>query len=98
MHVAGSISYNHKGALIFYNDPKEPSEKVVKPYKPRKSKYESDEEFRIRIEAWEREQPEVELMPRGNAMSQEFYAREVLPRHIKEIKTLEERLQRQIYL
>ena len=31
-------------------------------------------------------------------MSQEFYAREVLPRHIKEIKTLEERLQRQIYL
>jgi hypothetical protein len=91
VHVAGGISYNHKGPLIFYKDPQEPSEKTGKPRKPRKSKYESDIEFRSRLETWEQEQPEIEIIPKGNAMSQVFYAEKVLPVHIKEIRTLEQR-------
>ena len=46
LHVAGGISYNHKGPLQFYKDPSEPSElKVARRTKPRKSKYETQEHF-----------------------------------------------------
>jgi hypothetical protein len=34
VHVAAGISYNHKGPIIFYNDPAEPNIKL--PYKPRR--------------------------------------------------------------
>jgi hypothetical protein len=31
---SAGITYNYKGKLIFYKDPKEPLEKSYKPYKP----------------------------------------------------------------
>ena len=53
IHVAAGVSYNHKGPLIFYKDPKEPSQKTYKPRKPRKTMYQSDEEHRQEVAAWE---------------------------------------------
>ncbi|KAF2420199.1 hypothetical protein EJ08DRAFT_683420 [Tothia fuscella] len=38
VYCTAGISYYHKGALIFYKDPKEPAQKVYKPTRPRKSK------------------------------------------------------------
>jgi transposase len=44
IHVAAGISYDHKGAFVFYNDPDEPSEpKAYKPRRPRHGKYQSQE-------------------------------------------------------
>jgi hypothetical protein len=51
--------------------------------------YQSDEQYKERVEAWEASQPEVEVTPKGNAVSQEFYTRDVLPKHITEIQALE---------
>ncbi|KAF1982209.1 hypothetical protein K402DRAFT_340853, partial [Aulographum hederae CBS 113979] len=98
VHVAAGVSYNHKGPLIFYKDPKEPTEKTYKPRKPRKTMYQTEEQFQHEIQQWERQQPEAEVIPKGNAMSQEFYAKEVLPKHITEIRALQERFKRPIYL
>ncbi|KAF1988676.1 hypothetical protein K402DRAFT_391902, partial [Aulographum hederae CBS 113979] len=94
IHCAAGVSYNHKGPLIFYKDPKEPSEKTYKPRKPRKTMYQTQEQYQKEVEKWEAAQPEAEVIPKGNAMSQEFYAREILPKHIKEIKALEEHYHR----
>ena len=39
LYCAGFVTYNYKGPLTFYKDPKEPSEKSYKPRKPRKTMY-----------------------------------------------------------
>jgi len=91
VHCAGEVTYNYKGPLRFYKDPKEPSQKSYAPRKPRKSKYETVAQHQERVQQWERSQPQAIVLPRGNSMSQEFYAREILPKHIEQIKALEER-------
>jgi hypothetical protein len=55
IHVAAGVLYNYKGPLIFYKDPKEPSEKVVRPWKPRKYKYKTIEDFQEQMRQWELE-------------------------------------------
>jgi hypothetical protein len=40
----------------------------------------------------------VEILQKGNAMSQEFYAKEVLPKHIEKIKELEAHHKRKMWL
>jgi hypothetical protein len=100
IHVAAGISYNHKGAFLFYNDPAEPGPKeyVYKHARPRKSKYESQEEHEECVRRWEaRQPPEVDVRPKGNSMTQLFYSEQVLPHHIEHIKQLEARYSRQIY-
>ena len=76
---------------MFYKDPKEPSEKSYKPRKPRKTMYQTDEQHQQAVQEWEQSQPQAAVIPKGNSMSQEFYAREILPQYIQEIKALEER-------
>ncbi len=83
IHVAAGISYNRKGPLIFYKDPKDPSEKVRKAAPPRKSKYESDEQYDARYKVFNDTQPKEDTTPKGNCMTQVFYAKEVLPKHIE---------------
>jgi hypothetical protein len=91
VHCAALVTYNFKGKLMFYKDPKEPSEKTYKPRKPRKTMYQTDKQHQQAVQEWERSQPQAAVIPKGNAMSQEFYAREILPQYIQEMKTLEER-------
>jgi transposase len=98
LHVAVGVSYNHKRPLIFYKDPQEPLEKVRKPSPPRKSKYETQEQFKARLKVFEDTQPKEDTTPKGNCMTQVFYARQVLPEHIKQIKLLEERHNHRYYL
>ena len=40
----------------------------------------------------------VNVILKGNAMSQEFYAREILPQYIQEMKALEERYHYRFWL
>ena len=91
VHCAALVTYNFKGKLMFYKDPKEPSEKSYKPRKPRKTMYQTDEQHQQAVQEWEQSQPQAAVIPKGNSMSQEFYAREILPQYIQEIKALEER-------
>lgn len=79
VHVADGVSYNQKGPLSFYSDPKEPGPKVYKPGKPRRSS----------VEAWQsKPEHEVVVQWKDNSMMQEFYAQSILPGHIKHIKWL----------
>jgi hypothetical protein len=57
LHYAGFITYNYKGPLTFYKDPKEPSKKSYKPRKPRKTMYQTDKQHQQAIQEWERSQP-----------------------------------------
>jgi hypothetical protein len=98
VHCAAGISYNHKERLIFYKDPKEPTEKAYRPRKPRKTMYQSEEQYQKQVKAWEAAQLAAEVIPKRNAISQDFYAREILPQHIEEIKALEERYHHRFYL
>jgi hypothetical protein len=91
VHVAAGISYNHKGPLIFYKDPVEPSEKQRKPAPPRKSKYETQSDYEGRVKAFQDTQPKEDTTPKGNCMTQVFYAKNILPQHIKQIQALEAR-------
>jgi hypothetical protein len=96
VHCAGLITYNHKGKLLFYKDPKEPTEKL--PRKLRRTMYQTDTEYQQVIQAWERSRVPVDIIPKGNVMSQEFYAREILPQYIQEVKALEERYHHRFWL
>jgi transposase len=98
IHLAAGISYNHKGPLIFYNDPQEPSEHIYKPSRPRKSSVETDEQHQQAVEQWQQTTEHgAEIKPRGNAMTQIFYAINVLPHHIKHIQWLKEKYKHEIW-
>jgi hypothetical protein len=60
--------------------------------------YQTDEDYQKEVEAWEVSQPKAEVIPKGNTISQEFYAKEILPKHIEEIRALEKRLKHRYYL
>jgi hypothetical protein len=47
--------------------------------------YQTQQQYEEEAEAWKKAQPEGEVIPKGNAMSQDFYAKEVLPKHIEVI-------------
>jgi DDE superfamily endonuclease len=101
LHVAASVSYNHKGIFLFYNDPDD-KPKLRKPRGPRRSKYESEEQFQQRKCDFEASlghplKPQ-DIPPKGNSMTQKFYAKEVLPKHIKHTKWLEAKYKRKFYL
>jgi hypothetical protein len=91
VHVAAGISYNYKGPLIFYKDPKEPGRQPYKPRQPRKSLVQTNAEYQQQVQAWKADQAlSVEVTPKGNAMSQAFYTEHVLPHHIKHIQKIQE--------
>ena len=53
--------------------------------------YQTDTEYQQVVQDWEQSQVPVDIILKGNAMSQEFSTREILPQYIQEIKALEER-------
>jgi len=93
LHVAAGICYDHKGEIIFYNDPEDPGEaRQRRAPHPRKSKFETEEQYRFRVEDWRASLPHIsEVKGGGNSMTQKYYAEQVLPKHIETIKRLEER-------
>jgi hypothetical protein len=52
----------------------------MKPTKPQRSKYKSDDEYQVRILEWEVSiGHEKEVRPKGNAMTQKYYYEHFLP-------------------
>ncbi|KAF1813236.1 hypothetical protein P152DRAFT_457597, partial [Eremomyces bilateralis CBS 781.70] len=100
VHVASGVSYDHKGPLVFYNDPACPTvPKSYRPRAPRRSSIESEEQHaeNVRIFREAADRPEVESKPKGNSMGQRFYLEEVLPHHIKHLKWLEGKYNRKFF-
>lgn len=93
LHVAAGICYDHKGEIIFYNDPMDPGEvRQRRAPHPRKSSVETEAEYRQRVDDWRASQPHpLEVKGGGNSMTQKYYAEHILPKHIEIIRSLEQR-------
>ncbi|QDS69860.1 hypothetical protein FKW77_000373 [Venturia effusa] len=99
LHVSGGICYNKKGNLQFYKDPVEPSEKVRRQIKePKQLKYELDSVYQARLKVWQDLKAKENETPKGNCMTQVFYAKTILPQHITAIQALEKRHKRKYWL
>jgi len=95
------VSYDSKGPLIFYNDPADPTApKPYRPRAPRRSSVETVEQHTAAVDTFRTEAggPDIEMKPKGNAMSMKFYVKNVLPKHIEHIHRLEARAGRTILL
>jgi hypothetical protein len=90
LHVAAWVNWHEKAEkLEFYNDEDSYIERPKRPPKPRRTMYESDEEFNTRILEWKASLPhEKEVKPKGNAMTQKYYTKRLLPVYIKAIQAL----------
>ena len=87
LHFAGWVNWYEKcKKLEFYNDEEEFIQRPKRPPKPRRSKYQSEEEYIRRVAKWEAKLPhEQVVILRGNAMTQKYYAERILPVYIKAI-------------
>lgn len=82
LHFAGWVSYAYKiRRLIQYNDEGVRVEKPQNPRtRPRGKKGESEEDLARRIREWEAKDPhEVVIIPKRNAMTQEYFCETILP-------------------
>ena len=91
VHVAASVSYHHKSELTFYNDENDNAvnqvQKPKKPRKPVKRKRENDEMYERRLVEWEASLPhDVEVKPKVNSMTQQYYRDKILPIWLREIE------------
>lgn len=98
VHFAAGISYDYKGPLIFYHDPPEPHGRLYGSRRPRRSSVQTKEEYKEVLEAWHKMMKLQGLIePRGNSMTMDEYANEVLPHHIQHIHKLEAKYKQPIY-
>lgn len=97
LHVAGWVSWNEKcEKLIFYHDEHEQEQHIEQPLrdpKPRRRPTtESEEEYKQRVLEWEASKPHpVEVKPKGNSMTQIYYADNILPVYISAYEDLEKK-------
>jgi hypothetical protein len=96
VHVAAGISYNYKGVFQFYKDP--PERRIQgDPIKPRRSRFQSEDQYLTELRAWEALRADTDPIPGGNSMNQLFYTRHVLVHHINHIQSIKKRLNHEIY-
>ena len=84
LHIAGWVTYDDKiKNLIFYNERTEKTIQPKPPPKPRKSKYITEDEYAEQIKEWQAKLPPKEdIKPKGNAMTQDYYTKHILPHYI----------------
>lgn len=87
LYIAAWINwYGKADKLEFYNDESDSIIKPQRPLKPRKTMYESAEEYQGRILEWEAFlSHEKEVKPKGNSMTQLYYCQRLLPVYIEAI-------------
>ncbi|KAF1812305.1 hypothetical protein P152DRAFT_397592 [Eremomyces bilateralis CBS 781.70] len=87
LHIAASCNWYSKSSLKFYHDKSEDPPKPQKPGKPRQKQTETDEQFSQRLQDWKAKLPhKVEVKQKGNSMTQEYYAKHILPANIARIE------------
>jgi transposase len=90
LYFAAWINWHAKAEqLEFYNDENTYTEKPKRPPKPRKTMYESLEDYNTRVLQWEAAKPhDKDVKPKGNAMTQLYYIKRLLPSYITAIQKL----------
>ena len=101
LHIAAWASYESKGPLIFYNESQAmPDIEIhqIRGRKPRKSKYQTDEEYHMEVDKWKASQSkEVDISkPKGNAMINQYYTDNILPYYMNVVNEKRIRLGRGI--
>jgi hypothetical protein len=78
--------------LEFYNNEKDKVERPPIPPKPRRRPTtETEEEWRRRLVEWEALKPyDVEVTVKGNAITQKYYVKRLLPTYVAAIKSIRE--------
>lgn len=91
-HIAASVSWYHKGKLMFYNDEEDHTERPSYPPRPRRRPTtETGEEYDARVREWDAGRPhEVEVRVGGNHMTQKYYVDNLLPQYVSEMHQLRE--------
>jgi hypothetical protein len=84
LHIAAWINWHKKAdKLEFYNDEQDSIIRPKRPPRPRKTMYESEDEFQHRLDEWNASLPhEHDVKPKGNAMTQKYYCERLLPVYI----------------
>ena len=93
VHAAAWVTWHAKAdKLEFFNDEHHDIIKPKKPRRPRHRKNESAQQWEERLKAYEAEmarlKPELELKPKGNSMTQEYYTQRLLPVYIDAVHHL----------
>ena len=101
LHMSAFVSYWHKGDLTFYNDPEDVPEldvnvEIQEPPKkkrpPKQRKNETLEQFKQSeryLEYVAAEPHDVDIQPKGNSMTQLYYTKKILPKHLKDLQEAE---------
>ena len=80
--------------LIFYHDEEEHIEQPQYSRKPRKTMYQSQEDYNKIVQVWEAEKPRpVQVKPMGNSMTGKYYTEKILPCYITAIQNLRQRFE-----
>jgi hypothetical protein len=84
LHAAGWVTWDAKiPQLIFYHHKSEYTRQPPPPPKPRNSKYITPEQYEQDLKDWQAKlPPKEEVKPKGNAMTQEYYSKKILPHYI----------------
>lgn len=87
LHFAISISWHHKGPLLFYNDKHDSSSVVIKKLsKSRKSKYQTNDQYKQRLIDWEVSLPhDSEMKLKDNFITQIYCTERLLPVYAQKI-------------
>jgi hypothetical protein len=93
LHVAGWCNWRDMAPeLTFYHDEESHIQQHKRPPKPRQSKYEDNEQFKLRLDEWEALPPHpVEVKPQGNSMTGKYYSEQILPNLVTAIHNLRQR-------
>lgn len=88
LHIAGWINWYSKcSELRFYHNEEEKTEHPKRAPRPRKSKYEIEEDFQQRLVIWEAAHSHDRVSkPKGNSMTQQYYHDKILPMYIEAIQ------------
>ena len=87
-YIAAIISWNYKSPLQFYNDESDHLDIQKRPRKPRKSRYETEEEHQKRVMKWEASLPHnvEDPQPKGNKMTQKYYTERLLSVYVEKLR------------
>jgi hypothetical protein len=89
-HIAAWISWWGKAdKLRFYNDEEDKIEQPPLPSKPRRSKYQPEEEYQRCLAEWEALKPHArEVKVQGNSMTQKYYVENLLPIYVDAVQSM----------
>jgi DDE superfamily endonuclease len=94
LHIAGWVTWDEKCTELqfYHNGEEEKIEKPKYPRKPRKTMYQSKEEYEHCVQEWEAGKPhDVVVKPLGNSMTQKYYVERLLPTYIDAVNKLQSR-------